>query len=266
VRLLTYNVRNGRIREERHTDALNNWEHRRAAAIALIEAADPDVLALQEDCDEQLAEIRASFGTSHDVYCDAAFYEADLSYNAILVRKSLQVADTGAFWIAGDGTAQTKIDGSICHRHATYVLLPSIPLLIVNVHLDHTADRAVKQKEMRVFLDVASRRTPSWPQSTIVLGDFNSPPDTAGYALMATTGFSDAARLQGCEQPTALHWPPNSRRARIDYIWLSDDLKDRLDAYSVLDGRYRRIDGAPGHASDHSAVLAELSLAVSGSG
>lgn len=260
MRLLTYNLRNGRFREERHTDALDNWRHRRAAALALIEAADPDILALQEDCDEQLADIRAALGRTHAVYCDAAFYEADTSYNAIVVRRPLRIAESGAFWIAGDGTAQAKLDGSICHRHATYVRLASMPLVVVNVHLDHTGDPTVKREEMRVFLDLLAQRTASPPQGTIVLGDFNLPPDTEPYASMAERGFCDAARRQNCERPTALHWPANAPSHRIDYIWLSGDLKDGLTAYTVLDGGYTRSDGTPGHASDHSAVVAELSM------
>jgi mRNA deadenylase 3'-5' endonuclease subunit Ccr4 len=107
---LSYNLRNAGIREE---TVSSTWGYRRDAVVDLITKENPDVLALQEDSSEQLDDIRDALKGSHGVYLDPAFYEADRSYNAILVRNTLKVAGAGAFWICGNGQTQSKIDGSI---------------------------------------------------------------------------------------------------------------------------------------------------------
>ena len=81
---LSYNLRNAGIREEAVS---STWGYRRDAVVDLITKENPDVLALQEDSSEQLDYVRNALKESHSVYLDPAFYEADRSYNAILVRK-----------------------------------------------------------------------------------------------------------------------------------------------------------------------------------
>ena len=262
MRFLTYNLRNAGIPEEKHSEIWNGWRFRRDAVVDLINEADPDVLALQEDSDEQLKYIGDALKHSHIAYCDPAFYEADTAYDAVLVRKTIKVCGSGAFWIADDGKRQSKIDGSICFRHASYVWLElsEAPLLVVNAHLDHADDPAVKRNEMQVFTALLNGIAGSPPKRTIVMGDFNSTPDLPPHSIMKKYGLHDAARLQGSEEATGVHWRKNPAAERIDYIWLSDDLEGKLAGYRLIDGAYRRQDGSPGHASDHSAVCAQFDL------
>lgn len=260
MKFLSYNLRNGRIREEENTDVWNNWRYRRDAAIAVIRQADPDVLALQEDSDEQLANVKEALKETHTAYCDPSFYEADKSYDAIFVRNTLAVSGHGAFWIAGDGTRQAKIEGSICYRHATYARLADSGLLAVNVHLDHNDEPAAKRQEIEVFIGLVSGIAGTPPARTIVMGDFNSTPDSEPPRIMEAYGFRDVARLKGDARPTSIHWKKTPASERIDYIWLSDDLTGKLAAYDVREGRYRRPNGSAGHASDHSAVFAQIEI------
>ena len=44
-------------------------------------------------------------------------------------------------------------------------------MLVVNVHLDHTEDVAVKQTEMRAFIDLLGGIAGVPPAGTIVMGD-----------------------------------------------------------------------------------------------
>jgi endonuclease/exonuclease/phosphatase family metal-dependent hydrolase len=262
MKFLSYNLRNAGIEEEKYTDVWNNWRFRRAAVIELIRQANPDVLALQEDSDEQLKYIQSGLKESHTALCDPAFYQADSAYDAILVRNTIRVSGTGAVWICGDGKTQAKIDGSICFRHATYarLQLADAALLVVNVHLDHTNDYAVKRQEIEVLVDLLSNISAKPPTRTIVMGDFNSTPNMEPYFLLEKHGLLDSARLQGSEESTCIHWAKKPASERIDYIWLSDDLKSRLVRYKVISGAYRRQDGSAGHASDHSAVFAQFDL------
>lgn len=262
MKFLTYNLRNGSIREERNTDTWNNWRFRKEAVLDLIRKSNPDVLALQEDTNEQVSHIRDGLQASHRAFYDPAFYDADKANDAIFVRNSIEVSGSGAFWISSDGKTALKPAGSICMRHATYarLQLTSGELLAVNAHLDHTGDRAVKRNEMDIFIRLLSGLSGMPPRRAIVMGDFNSVPDLEPYRLLEDFGLRDAARLKGNEQATAIHWAKQPAFERIDYIWLSDDLKDKLSGYDVISGAYRRQDGSAGHASDHSAVLARCNF------
>ncbi|HET9175020.1 MAG TPA: endonuclease/exonuclease/phosphatase family protein [Pseudolabrys sp.] len=259
MRFLSYNLRNACIREEA---ASSNWAYRRDAAVDLITKENPDVLALQEDSSEQLDDIRNALKESHNVCFDQAFYDADKAYNAIVVRKTLKVADAGAFWICGNGQTQSKIDGSICFRHATFVRLQKAhaSLLAVNGHLDHTEDAAVKQAEMKTFIDLLSGIAGVPPTKTIVMGDFNNVPKMEPHFLLEKFGMRDAAQLQGSEDGTFSCWTRGSPSDRIDYIWLSDDLKSSLETYRVVLGAYPRQGGGFCYASDHAAVLAQFDI------
>ena len=260
MKFLSYNLRNGLIREERQTDVWNNWRFRRDAVLALIGRADPDVLALQEDCDEQFKNVADALKDTHTAWRHPAFYEADTCYDAIFVRSTLTVTGSGALWIAGDGKTEAKIDGSLCFRHATYVRLKDPALLIVNVHLDHSDVPAVKRQEIEVFCALLRALAGTPPVRAIVMGDFNSTPDREPPQLMQSCGWRDAARLANDARPTAIHWQTEPASERIDYVWLSDDLAGKLVAYDVLSGAYRRADGNDGHASDHSAVFARADV------
>ena len=257
MRFLSYNLRNAGIREKAVS---SSWGYRRDAVVNLITKENPDVLAVQEDSWEQLDYIRSALNASHTVFLDPAFYEADQAYNAILIRKALTVADSGAFWICGNGRTQSKIDGSICFRHATFARVQKAraSLLIVNVHLDHTDDAAVKQKEMNVFIDLLSGIAGAPPTRAIVMGDFNNVPKMESHFLLEKFGMRDAAQLQGNEDGTFSCWTKGSPSDRIDYIWLSDDLKGTLHAYRVIYGAYPQQDGGLCYASDHAAVLAQF--------
>jgi endonuclease/exonuclease/phosphatase family metal-dependent hydrolase len=259
MRLLSYNVRNAHIREEVASSA---WDHRRDAVVDLITAENPDVLALQEDSTEQLDYIRDALKDSYKVCLDPAFYEADRSHNAILVRNTLKVAGSGAFWIHGTGQTQSKIDGSICFRHATFVRLHEAhaSLLVVNVHLDHADDAAVKQAEMKAFIHLLGGIAGVPPTKAIVMGDFNAVPKMQPCFLLERFGMRDAARLQGSEDGTFSCWTKGVPSDRIDYIWLSDDLKSALKSYRVVLGAYPKQGGGLYYASDHAAVLAQFDI------
>lgn len=259
MRFLSYNLRNAGIREEA---ASNKWSYRRNAVVDLITKEDPDVLSLQEDSSEQLEYIRGAFKGSHNVYLDPAFYEADKAYNAILVRRTLKVSGSGAFWICGNGQTQSKIAGSICFRHATFVQLQQAhgSLLVVNLHLDHTDDAAAKQTEMKAFIGLLGNIAGAPPVRTIVVGDFNNIPKMEPHFLLEKFGMRDAAQLQGSEDGTFSCWTKGAPSDRIDYIWLSDDLKSTFETYRVIRGAYPRQDGGLCYASDHAAVLAQFDI------
>jgi endonuclease/exonuclease/phosphatase family metal-dependent hydrolase len=133
-------------------------------------------------------------------------------------------------------------------------------LLIVNVHLDHIEDAAVKQTEMKAFIDLLGGIAGVPPTRTIVMGDFNNVPKLEPHLLLEKFGMRDAAQLEGSEVGTFSCWTKGSPSDRIDYIWLSDDLRSALAAYRVVLGAYPQQGGGLCYASDHAAVLAQFDI------
>jgi endonuclease/exonuclease/phosphatase family metal-dependent hydrolase len=260
MKFISYDVRNALIRDEEKTDVWNNWRHRREAVLDLIRSSDPDVLALQEDTHEQLNYVLDGLQCSHRACFDPAFYDADTANDAILVRSTIEISRSGAFWISGDGKTASKPEGSICMCHATYgrLHLGGDALLTVNMHLDHSGDQAVKRNEMEYSTHLLGGLSGTPPRRTIVMGDFNGLPDAAPCRLLEDFGLRDAAGLQGNGKATYVHWAERPALDRVDFVSLSGDLRDRARRLRRDQRRLQRQDGSTGHASDHSAVFAHF--------
>lgn len=141
LKVLSYNIRNALMQEELPQ---HKWLTRRQALVDLIGKFDPDILALQEDSEDQRRFLEAALARSHRIFCDPAFYDADVAYNALFVRDGIEVCENGSFWISHDETGAKTLEGSICQRHATWirVRVRGSGILIANVHLDHSASSA----------------------------------------------------------------------------------------------------------------------------
>lgn len=122
-------------------------------------------------------------------------------------------------------------------------------LRIANVHLPSNrvigpqAGAELRVNEMRTMLDVVG-------QPDIICGDCNDPPRGAVWNLLAERGYHDAADLAG--QPDSVTTIGDKR---VDYIFISDRIAHKFDAYGVVPA-YRVATDIPGleHLSDHLPV------------
>jgi endonuclease/exonuclease/phosphatase family metal-dependent hydrolase len=80
-------------------------------------------------------------------------------------------------------------------------------------------------------------------EQTVLLGDLNAVPDDPEMVMLKQASLVDA--LAGIEPPVYT-WPAPNPYLRIDYIWVSPDLKAR-DVHVITS-----------NASDHLAVVAEI--------
>jgi len=79
---------------------------------------------------------------------------------------------------------------------------------------------------------------------TVLLGDLNAIPDDLEMVMLKQASLVDA--LTGIEPPPVYTWPAPEPYLRIDYIWVSPDLKVS-DVYVITS-----------NASDHLAIIAEI--------
>jgi endonuclease/exonuclease/phosphatase family metal-dependent hydrolase len=111
-------------------------------------------------------------------------------------------------------------------------------LRLIVTHL-HTASRGSAlpvAQVTRVVQDWGGR------PATALFGDLNAAPDSPVVGLLAAAGLRDAWRTGGGSVADELTYPSDRPVDRIDYVWLSPDL--RATGFSVADST----------ASDHRAL------------
>jgi endonuclease/exonuclease/phosphatase family metal-dependent hydrolase len=129
---------------------------------------------------------------------------------------------------------------------------------LVNTHLE-AFSAAVAAQQATDLVGVASPAQ----QPTIVIGDMNLPPGSAGYAnLVAGTGLADAwSALNGADPGLTCCWSPDLRsgayQTRIDLVFTSGEVRP-TSARKVNEAERTPGGLAP---SDHAGVVVELTAA-----
>ena len=262
------------------------------------DVADADVIAMQEvdrywsrsGMVDQVEEITRRMADCHWVYgpgvdLDASARGADgrlqnrrrqfgnllLSRSPILASKN-HLLPKMAFH-AQLSLQRTMLDGVVAGANG--------PVRVASVHLAHAAASERRAQVMRLReLQAAAGRdggvlsgrgdnwrdaadAPSWPRSSILLGDFNMTPDEPEYAVLAgphdpkygriteIDGYLDAW-ICGGGDPDAGHTKfEETGNRRIDYAFVSPDLSGALRSVWV---------DAEAQGSDHQPLWVEIDL------
>ena len=150
---------------------------------------------------------------------------------------------------------------------------PSGPLRVYSVHLNHSSaeERLLQIARLHQIIDGAAREGGAWtgrdydpvweidgpqvplPERALLLGDFNLMPESPEHAALCDgeTGLVDSWLALGHEEGPG--WTCHEERGgeRIDYAFVTPDLKDRLHRMSV--------DHAA-QGSDHQPIRVEVEL------
>jgi endonuclease/exonuclease/phosphatase (EEP) superfamily protein YafD len=106
------------------------------------------------------------------------------------------------------------------------------------------------------MLDVMAEHLDS-NRSVILQGDLNHRPDGPEYPRWVAAGLVDTFAAEGTGQPMTMG--SNEPRSRIDYVWASGPLADRLvECRVVYEGAFRTNPDDPRSfaLSDHLPVMA----------
>ena len=92
---------------------------------------------------------------------------------------------------------------------------------------------------------------------TIVTGDFNVSPEASAYTTMIANGFLDSSKVakQGEIKPTYNGMNNDYEGAIIDYIFVSPNIADVVDTYTVCPAKRNGQ-----WISDHNAIIATITL------
>lgn len=225
ITVMTYNIQAGFSRDD-------HWDLEAQARI--IEAADPDIVMLQEvgrgwmvlGGADQLLWLSERLDMPY-VWGPAS--DDDLWGNAILSRLPV----TNEFLVKYDSTENLK-------RSAVGALVESEVSLVsaIATHLDNPSNAgSARLEQVGQLLPLWDRATP-----TVIGGDFNATADSDVVQILTDEGLIDAAGALGVETTTS------HDDRRIDYIFVSDN-------FEILS-----IDVPDTTASDHKPVVATLRL------
>ena len=94
-------------------------------------------------------------------------------------------------------------------------------LLFIVTHFHHVEeDTEIRQQQSPALIDFWNRRP-----RTVIVGDFNAEPDSKEIGMLRDAGLQDIVDLLG--KGNQKTWPSDKPTQRLDYIWLSPDLKAR---------------------------------------
>lgn len=250
LRLMTFNIRYGTAE-----DGSNAWSNRRALVADIIAEASPDVLAIQEGLDFQLAELEPvlagyrKLGQHREGGTEGEF-------SGIYVKEDrVQIVDWGEFWLSPTPDARASVGwDAALPRMAVWadITFPggTETVRVYGTHFDHRGEEA-RLESARLI----ARHAKDAP-TAIVMGDLNADEESEPLKAFLEAGYRSAYPTL---HPTADLGTFNGFRdatggRRIDHVLLGPGLEPK--AAEIID---HQVDGV--WPSDHFPVTAVISLA-----
>ena len=253
------NVATYNLRLDNPNDGKNVWSARRDAVRALVRYHEFDLWGTQEALANQLTDLDAlgefaRVGVGRDDGRHAG------EHSAIFYRRErFTLEDHGDFWLSATPEQPSRSwDSRCCNRIATWAKLRDKPsgqlFVVLNAHFDH--EGVVARRESAKLL-LARGRALAGELPLIILGDFNSTPDSEAYVTVSAA-MRDARAISQTPPYGPLETfnafdVSKPAEARIDYIFVSPQWQ--VLRYAVLtdsvDARF---------PSDHFPVLTRLRL------
>lgn len=221
------------------------WPARRALVVEALRALQPDVVALQAVWrtvagDSQADEIAREVPGFESVAFEPVMEEAQGAKGlAVLAREPfvhLEARRLGSR--AGTEDPDRRL-----------VLRARIPRLSLhNVHFSWVREQAAEN--VREALPLLNPREPA-----LVLGDFNFTPDDPLHERFREAGWIDAWQALRPHDP-GYTFESDAPTMRIDYVYASPPLADRLRAIDLVGGDR----GQPPRLSDHLGLVVDLNV------
>lgn len=228
LNVLTYNIRLANADE-----SPNTWTERKENVFSVIKSAHPDVFGLQEVLFEQVTDLQNVFpdfvrvGVGRDDGEQAGEY-SPVFYNF----KKYLLLSSGTFWLSQTPlVAGSRGWDAACNRVVSWTKLLNIAsgetVFVFNTHFDHMGEIARRNSAKLLLHSVDSLAGKS---PVVILGDFNSTPDSEPYLLLTdhtnVNSFIDArfisSKTEGPEYTFTGFKVNDQPGKRIDYIFLKN--------------------------------------------
>jgi endonuclease/exonuclease/phosphatase family metal-dependent hydrolase len=220
------------------------------AVVEVVQAHEPDVLALQEVRRGQARRIAGLLGWrkpawafKHNPYWPAWWLAEGL---AVLSRHRLAVHPAIVLTpSAGRRAFQRRI-----LVPAEVLLDEDRRALVIDAHLSSGDDDAPRAEQGRHVLSILPGTLP-----TVLVGDLNATPRAESIKVLLAGGFVDAWPAGGAPGETGFTYPANAPRRRIDYVMVHGEA--RVASATVA----ADLGAAMSGLSDHRPLVVDLELA-----
>ena len=257
IRAMTFN-----IRLDIASDGENAWPHRKDMVAAVIRREAPDLLGTQEVLLHQKQHLEAALpgytfvGLGRDDGAQGGEF-SPLAWRS----ERFERLDSGTFWLSPTPDRPGKGWDAAYPRIATWAVLrdrrSGATIRVLNTHFDHVGVVARANAARMIAEWITAGPSPDTP--AIVMGDFNAPPESEPYRILADTARSRLADTRRISRSPP-YGPPGTftafdiaaaAEAPIDHIFVTDDFG--VEAYSVLTQHWEgRL------PSDHYPVVADI--------
>ena len=250
---MTYN-----LRLDVASDGENAWPNRKNEVTALLKFYQPDIFGTQEGLPHQVNFIKDQL-KDYNLIGQGREGGNKGEYSALFYNsKKYDLLSHNTFWLSETPDKVSKGWDAAYLRVCSYGLFKDKKtkqkFWVFNTHLDNEGEEA-RNKGMELILKkINELNTKNYP--VILTGDFNDAPnsklitflkskmiDTQDVSQVTYGSYGTFNGFKFCE-PSTLH---------IDYIFISDSKKIKVNKYAVLTDSYDLK-----YPSDHFPVLTEL--------
>ena len=245
LRVLTFN-----IRYDNPKDAPNDWDSRRDLAIGLVRDLSCHLIGFQEVMPRQRADLEAGLPDYHWIGHGRNADEGG-EQCCMAITPTFDLLDSGTFWLCPtpDVPGAVGWDAQLT-RICTWARLSrdGVAFTVLNSHWDHVGINA-RTESARLLLGRIQEST----EPALLMGDFNTAPDSEPIALLATRLMDGYAYLHpGSLAPTFHGFGRTPNGQRIDYLLTTPE-------FLIVDSQILDQSEGP-YPSDHFAVLGTYEL------
>ena len=256
LKVMTYN-----IRLDVASDGENAWPLRKDFFTSQIQFYEPDVFGVQEAKPNQVIDIAEALNQYNKVGIAREGEGKGESSNIFYKKNRFILKQTNTFWLSNTPDTISKGWDAAFNRVCTYVLLKDKQsnkfFWVFNTHLDHIGEVARTKSIELILSKIAALNSKNYP--VIVMGDFNSEPDTE--RIIALKKVMNDTRTVSIEKPFGPFGTFNDFKHNqpvtklIDYIFISKNNQFKVQKHAVLsDSKDLK------YPSDHLPVFVELSF------
>ena len=230
-----------------HSNKHGAWERRRGLIVRALRDSNADIVAFQAverlhgeiDQANELAQMGGHY--SEVVFHPAQQLKNDAAQGSALLAR-FQFAYTDHLALSLQAELEDPNRRIVLHARS---VRDDKPLNIFNAHFSWVPEQ--NADNLRETIAYARRV----PGDAVLVGDFNARPDA--LTALRHNGWIDVWRALR-PNDEGLTFEAGKPEIRIDYIWVSDSLRERLRSIEIIADRETK--GA--RASDHYGLIAEL--------
>jgi len=215
-----------------------------------------DIIGFQEYRPAWEPYIKKYYGNEYDMFLKYRNLTTDIEASPILWRKDkFSLLKTGYFWLSDTPEVESRGWDELynCYRMCVYVILKDKKsgkeFTFMNTHFGFGDSGQIKSANL--IFDYAKKIS---DLQTLIVGDFNMTPDSAGYTQMIKN-FRDVNALTANDLRTTYHGydPDTVESEHIDYCFIDENIipVNQTIITDTIDGKY---------PSDHFGLHIELNI------